>query len=263
MSTSIEPRRLGQKAPTVNRQELSPQERARLKEMLQYAYRGIRLLAEALLTIRDEQLWRADADSFEDFCEQHIKVSRSHIYRTLAYAKTVKALEAAGIDDPTNEGQLRPLVDVPEGEQADVYASAKKKAGGKVPTGAQVADAAKDKANPKPKEIVVTDVDGTVVDDTVAIVSFDQGAWITGEKQARATLRLLREMKQAADAGEGPSVSERMIDHARDLLNRFQQEKPVKVCGFCTGGPKDSVCAYCHGRHVLTKEQWHGIKKDM
>jgi len=65
----------------------------------------------ALARIRDQKLYRANNDTFEEYCLAKWHYARSHAYRLIGAAEMVKLLSPIGdIPAPTHEAQVRPLI---------------------------------------------------------------------------------------------------------------------------------------------------------
>jgi hypothetical protein len=98
-------------------------------------------VGNALATIRDARLYRADFDSFEMYCRTRWNFDASRARQLIAAAETVTTVTLAGGPAPKNEGQARalnPLKDQPE-KMAEAM-----KAAGPAPTADRIRDAVKD-----------------------------------------------------------------------------------------------------------------------
>lgn len=118
---------------------------ATLESCEQVIERGLGTFVEvgnALLTIRDQKLYRADHDTFESYCQQRWGFSRSRAHR-LIEASEVAAVLPIG-NKPTNEAQARELA--PVRDRPDLAAEAMRRAAAdeKKPTANAVRDAVKD-----------------------------------------------------------------------------------------------------------------------
>lgn len=89
--------------------------------------RGLQTFYEvgiALLTIRDQRLYRQAHASFEDYCHERWGLSRPRAYQ-LIEAAAVRANVSTIVDIlPANEAQARPLTSLPPQRQAEVWQEA-------------------------------------------------------------------------------------------------------------------------------------------
>jgi hypothetical protein len=76
----------------------------------------------ALLTIRDERLYREAYDSFEGYCLQRWGFKRAHAYRLIEAAETIQGMSPIGdTPPPANEAQARELARIPADTRAQVW----------------------------------------------------------------------------------------------------------------------------------------------
>lgn len=93
--------------------------------------RGWTDMAEAMVCIRDEELYRgAEYDDFQTYCEERWGYKKSQVYRLMNAADTLKLLEDSPIGEiaPANEAQVRPLTKLPIDKRADAWHEAVKTA---------------------------------------------------------------------------------------------------------------------------------------
>ncbi|WP_442939858.1 hypothetical protein [Nostoc sp.] len=109
---------------------------------------------KALTELRDRRLYRSSHRTFEDYCRDRFGHSRQKSNYLIAAANVYENLttiycQNMGIDDlttngsqilPTSEGQVRPMTKLEPQEQWEVWQTAVKQAGGKVPSGRVVKD---------------------------------------------------------------------------------------------------------------------------
>jgi hypothetical protein len=115
---STEPAVPGVAAQPVTLEVLSPlpEPEFRRLEQCEIALRSTlrKLIFEAgaaLLTIRDEHLYRATHPTFEAYCRDRWGISRSYAWRLVGAAERVKLLPAADdVARPTSEFQVRPFL---------------------------------------------------------------------------------------------------------------------------------------------------------
>lgn len=104
--------------------------------------RGLKTFYEvgtALLTIRDQRLYRDTHNTFEDYCRERWSIGHSHAQRMIDAAKVVENLSPIGDTlKPTHESQLRPLTSLEPEEQRSVWSHAVAESNGRQPTAAKV-----------------------------------------------------------------------------------------------------------------------------
>ncbi len=112
----------------------------------------------ALLTIRDQRLYREDHNTFEDYCRTRWGMTRTHADRMISAASVVADLTPIGVSGgsstivelPANEAQARPLAALPSEQRAAAWQEAVQTApDGKV-TGAHVAATVRNVQGPRP-----------------------------------------------------------------------------------------------------------------
>jgi hypothetical protein len=119
---------------------LTAQEGEALAELEQVIERGLTTFVDvgnALLTIRDERLYRADYATFEDYCRERWGLSRPRAYQLIDAANTVSTIVDTGLPAPANEGQARELARVPEEQRAEIWQQTLDATGGR-PTAAAI-----------------------------------------------------------------------------------------------------------------------------
>ena len=93
---------------------LPDQERARLEEceeILRPGFGTFFAVGSALLTIRDERLYRASHPTFEAYCHERWQIGRSYAWRVIAAAERIKLLPAGeNLPKPTSEFLVRPFL---------------------------------------------------------------------------------------------------------------------------------------------------------
>ncbi|MBV8887483.1 MAG: hypothetical protein JO235_26275 [Chroococcidiopsidaceae cyanobacterium CP_BM_RX_35] len=100
---------------------------------------------KALRELRDRRLYRTTHKTFEDYCQERFKFTRRRPYQLIDAADVIENLFLTDdVEDlctigtqtwPTNERQVRDLVDLAPEEQRQVWQKAVEAAGGKVPSG--------------------------------------------------------------------------------------------------------------------------------
>jgi len=91
--------------------------------------KGFRKVGYALTVIRDQSLYRANYDTFEDYCREEWDMGRPHAYRLIDSHKVIENLSPMGDKTdypkieilPKNERQVRPLTVLSPEQQIDVW----------------------------------------------------------------------------------------------------------------------------------------------
>jgi len=100
-------------------------------------------VGEALLTIRDQRLYRHAYVTFEEYCGERWGISRPRAYQMIDAAQVVGRLSTiVDIPIPSNEAQARPLASLPPDLQPVAWQQSVETANGKV-TAAHVAKVVK------------------------------------------------------------------------------------------------------------------------
>lgn len=134
---------------------LSGLEQTRLTACEEVIERGLQTfveVGEALLTIRDNRLYRAGHRTFEDYCRQRWGVVASRARQLIGAAETVKALESVTDVTPVNEAQARelaPLRDDPE-RMAAAWQETVERSNGR-PTAAVAREVVREYQQPEPR----------------------------------------------------------------------------------------------------------------
>ena len=93
---------------------LTAKEKERLELCESVLQRGLRTFFEvgnALLTIREQQLFRAAHPTFESYCQQRWGICRSYAWRVMGAAERIRLLPSDGdMPKPANEFQMRPFL---------------------------------------------------------------------------------------------------------------------------------------------------------
>lgn len=116
-------------------------------------------VGRALAQVRDERLYRATHETFEDYCRERWDMARASAYQFIDAAAVTSNLSANGGQIlPDSERVTRPLTSLPPEEQSPAWERAVHSAGGKQPTAKQVKQAvAKVTGRPAPPTVVRSD----------------------------------------------------------------------------------------------------------
>ena len=105
-------------------EHLSPREVQTLEHYEQIIAQGIKTFVQvghALLTIREQRLYRESYTTFEDYCRQRWDLSRPYAYQLIEASQVVNRVSAIADIVPVNESQARPLTRLPPAQQVEVW----------------------------------------------------------------------------------------------------------------------------------------------
>ena len=103
---------------------LSPDEVQTLAHYERIIAQGIKTFVQvghALLTIREQKLYRESYTTFEDYCRQRWDLSRPYAYQLIEASQVVDRVSAIADIVPRNEAQARPLTSLPPAQQVEVW----------------------------------------------------------------------------------------------------------------------------------------------
>lgn len=112
----------------VNIKPLSMREEKKLEELekvIEFYRRGFHSVGMALISIRDEKLYRLQADTFEIYANEVWGLKETTLYQYINAALVYEKLRNCGVfkqeDLPTNEAQCRPLTSLITKEQTIIW----------------------------------------------------------------------------------------------------------------------------------------------
>lgn len=114
--------------------------------------RGIKTfieVGEALASVRDNRLYRADFSNFEDYCRERWGFSRQRALQLIDASEVATTIVVNGLPAPANEAQARelaPLLSTP-GEMRAAFEDAIQRADGK-PTAAVIREVVRERMDP-------------------------------------------------------------------------------------------------------------------
>lgn len=136
------------KDPTSLRNKpLTRDEQAALEAAIQTVRRGLSAFIEAgkaLLKIKDGQLYRQTAPTFEQFAEQTFGLTGRRLNQIIDASGIALAIaqERPDLVQPTTESQVRPLVGLKAAQAVEAWEEAVEASDGEIPTGVLVEEAA-------------------------------------------------------------------------------------------------------------------------
>lgn len=186
------------------------QELARLRQIVAEGLAKCFEVGFALKTIRDRQLYRDDAKTFEEFCLTAFRLTERRAYQLIAAAEVATNLNQGSADAPapTSERQVRPLTSLSPADQVDAWTEATELAGNQAPTAAQVETAVRKRRPMKKKATRQKPIRYRVPGGTVTIVP--NKSFTSAEEVLQAALRKLR-----GDSSDALTTLEATISQAR------------------------------------------------
>jgi len=112
---------------TVLETEVTEAEKQELQHHEEIIERGLNTFVDvgnALLAIRDGRLYRAEFDTFEDYCRDRWGMKRAHAYRMIEAATVIDNLSPIGDKLPATESQVRPLTSLEPDRQREAWTRA-------------------------------------------------------------------------------------------------------------------------------------------
>ena len=125
---------------------LSPEEQSLFRKCEKHVQEGLAqfiAVGRALLTIRDQRLYRAEYRTFGEYCDVRWQFSERRINQFVEAAQAYDDIAESEpmvprYPLPSNERQTRPLVALPKSQRASAWLEAVEANGGKAPSGSQV-----------------------------------------------------------------------------------------------------------------------------
>ena len=114
---------IGSTFPVIS-EALSPAEVQSLEHYEQMIAEGIKTfvtVGQALLSIREQRLYRQSYSTFEDYLRQRWDLGSPYAYRLMDASAVVEHLLPIGSTLPVNEAQARPLTSLPPEQQREVW----------------------------------------------------------------------------------------------------------------------------------------------
>ena len=118
-----------------------------LSELEQVIERGLKTfveVGEALGRIRDERLYKAEYDTFEEYCRERWQLSKARVYQLVNASQVNHNLSTTVDFLPQTESQTRPLALLEPEHQAEAWQQAVNNSNGQ-PTAKQVKQAVRQK----------------------------------------------------------------------------------------------------------------------
>ena len=204
--------------------------------------RGYIDCGKALAIIRDEELYKVDYDSFEQYVKVRWDYSKSRAYQLIEASTIVDALPPE--HRPKNESQAREITKAPPEKQAEVAKSVaeKCKQEERQPTAKDYKQAVEQATAPQSEpEPVYDDMD----DDDETIDSKPKGKPLAIENGnlIRSIVDLINEARRELDAIEKAPGLEELCSARRSIDRELQSTKASLVN--CI---PHSVCPRCNGR---------------
>jgi len=239
----------------------------------------------ALIEVQDTKLYRENWPTFEAYCLDVLKISRSRAYQLIEGTRIKSALPPAASKLIVNEGQARALASVPEESRVKVINAAAKS--GSI-TAATLTEAASQmstavdtvqpmntgislktptKSDPLTLEQQIAEKKAkseVVLDDTGTVIPADGLPFWKRRSEIQAILTELSRIKclvEKAKADCDPmfgKVSNAVIDSLNSAYSHLLEAKPYAVCTQCMGTftLQPTGCGMCGNKGLISKYQW-------
>ena len=207
-SRTIEPEASQSPAPSYLLTKAEQGELAECEKTIRQGWQSFVEVGEALVKIRDKQLFRGRYERFEEYYRAEWQYQKSQVYRLMEAAKVVRVLSPIGENSsqklplPTCEAQVRSLIGLKEAEIKSIWQRATTEAKGKRITARLVqkqvraiAPSIKKTDKPRKKHQTQGDPDRLTaiekaLDQLVGMVDQNNGKHEAAEKLKRHILRL-------------------------------------------------------------------------
>lgn len=218
---------------------------------------------EALMTIRDKKLYRADFDSFEEYCLEKWGYTRQRGYQLIESWKTLNSLPEKCQPLVDNERQMRALAQIPE-EKREAVLKKIEKSGEDITAKSIGAAAPKPRPSPpvKAPEIIHKDKIGRVIPRDVVPI------WLRAQEiqdlmtmvsKVKGTVCLAQDDKDILFASMNFSAT---IADLTNAHTNIKTQLPYAVCPYCQGLNK-AKCRACNTRGMVGKWAWDSFPKEI
>ena len=232
----------------------------------------------ALIEVRDHKLYRQEFSTFEDYCKEVLKISRTRAYQLIEAAEVKESLPEKVSEHIVNENQARALADVPENKRASVIREAAK-------TGKITADSIEAAAS-KMSKTVDTDrpiESGTSSKTPPSNVPLTKGQKLRDEKgyeipeepaalwprrsELQALMTKVSEVKcqiEKSLAEDDPiyrGIRNTILAELGGIHYQISRVRAYAVCTDCQGFPNANVspCRLCYGTGLIGKETYESV----
>lgn len=222
----------------------------KLKKVVNENERAFVAAGNALAEIQERKLYREESLTFEHFCLKNWNWKKSHVYRLIQGAATVKTSPAGG--QIPNERVARELAKYPPEKHRNIIASVSES--GKPLTAPAVAKAVRESA---PKPVIILDETGYPVPEK-ALRYWERREEVQGLLTTVSRLRtLLKAAKDNKDllfveVTQHDSTFQGVMASLDQCYASIKRAKPFCVCPTCQGRLVEK-CAICGGRGIISE----------
>lgn len=231
---------------------LSKSEYSELKsneKIIETTKEGFVACGNALGAIQEKKLYRAEFETFEEYCKEKWGWHRAYVYRLIEAAE----IKMSPIGDKIeNEAQARAIAAVPKKERKAVLKKAE--AHGKL-TAASIAEAANEE--PKKKEITL-DKTGFVIPEDLVLL------WTRGQEVQAMVTAIGRIKGMVKTAQEDDDLLYRALNFSSTLTHLENSQRSLKsalpyaVCWVCSGR-NHKKCTMCKGTGLVSEFSWESF----
>lgn len=207
---------------------------------------GFIACGNALGAIQDKKLYRAEFDTFEEYCKEKWGWHRSYVYRLIESAE----IKMSPIGDKIeNESQARAIAAVPKKDRKKVLKEAAKD--GDL-TAAKITEAAETFETPKEK-VVIRDKNGKQIPEDLIPL------WNRGQEVQDMLLTLAKMRTHLLKAQEEDDLLYRAINYSATITHiensriALKLARPHAVCWTCQGRNCKKCAGVCKGTGLVSK----------
>lgn len=182
---------------------------AQCEATIERGMKTFREVGDALMSVRDNRLYRAEFATFEDYAEQRWGFTKTHANRLVSASSVAAILAPTGVEinSERQARELAPLLDEPD-QLRQAFAEAAERTNGK-PTAAAIRDVVRERLDP---ESVLAQTAMAALNKHAAIE--EHNAWVREAKQDFTPERVAE-----IETFVRPAVQfERLVDACRQFL---------------------------------------------
>ena len=239
--------------------------------------RGLKNFVEvgsALLSIRDQRLYKETHKSFESYCRERWQMTKTNANRLVQGAEVAVNLTPMGVI-PTSERVARPLTGLKPEQQVEAWSNAVEAAGG-TPAAKDVEAAVADiLATTKARNLEEGGSQKAKDPEKLDTINYPipvkiQPLWARADSQASSAIGMLagiRRQLRSAEANKDPIFAAVNINTINAELGNVlrslkQAVVPHAVCTSCQGLTSEA-CTHCKHRGYLDRGSWEQVPTEI
>lgn len=224
-----------------------------LEEMISRGAKAFFEVGIALTEIRESRLYRAQYDTFEQYCLERWNFTAARGRQLMGAVEAIASLPDE-MPKPSNSAQASALAGVPEDRRTDVWSEAVRMASdeNRAPTARDI------------REIAESLEDSAEVDEWSDGISIGEANINVVKPIVKQLIAVLKEATDLADGLSKTSAKEWMLTggssllkHIRDARDHVNASKPAGICPECSG----NGCRKCFDTGWLNATRMSMLKK--